>query len=1101
MTSSLVIEDMIARFEAGQSALPVFFYCSRSAAEPERSNLHAVLASILRQLSCVQAGAPILGPVIEKYKRQGEGFKSNGLDLDDSLDLIIRLVEDHSMTIIIVDALDECDPSMRQSLLDAFEHILKESVSLVKIFVSSRNDQDIVWTLRDYPNMDISSDKNTVDIKTYVERETSKLVKTGQLLRNSRAKQKITTSIIKRVSDGADGMFRWASLQLDVIRALKCDEDILARLGKLPPKLEELYLEVLNNLILAQGDVGRSIIDNALKWLLCAKEELHASQFLLAVAASLETFEGDISVDSLLDLCNNLILYDEALDVFRFAHLSVREFLEQKPEYMKTSCYSLAAESCLLQIIASSDCPNTGHFMSDEHLLRLREIQKCTESSSNASFLEYANNSWMKYCQLVPLSDRLNDSKFGQIFRSFLSDKQESASPLNAWIQWYCSRVITERNSAASIKLQALLITNSDPLSRSFFVATCFGFSEILTPCVKDRGLSVETKDQGLLLAAMAQQPESFDIISQTIKKWAMSEPLLVHAVRAFNKARLAWLLDKASDTMITNRVFSAVAQDPDDGKMTVLLDRYPDISITEKMLEVAVRSISIDNFISLVARAAKPVLTEEMLWWYPSVSQTDARIAYFQRIVILLDRMKESNLTPDLMVSAIDTKDERIIEAILKRGGAGLITDHVVVRAAQNGRDIFIHVLQNSGKITERVLDQMASHCDAQAWQVLLEHGHEFSVNVERLKLAALNSYHGEVVLSMLLEHTKDTLSANDMAGLICEVARSGRNGPIKQSLDHGREIEISQEMLLAAILNWQEDRPDRVKLFLERSSQVRINEDMLVIAASDEDHAIELIQMFLTREGRREISEYVLMTAACNIRQGYGVMQLLLEQDNSVEITEEVLVCAAKWSRPDLLVALLRRSSANVPMGILLKTAAANLRHGDLMKLLLERAKITEVPEAVFINAIENVGKGNEVIQVLEETFGRISLTESLIAKCFQKGSLDTFELFLGRIDTVQITEEVLTCVMQRDDYPSEKIKQAVLEKSLHIPVTTKILVSAAKYGSLELFKFLWNRYRSNSVPEDLNVAAAKNIDNGYRVMRFLLDEADSVEIGEAP
>ena len=161
MSSSLVIEDLIARFEAGQSGLPVYFYCARSAAEPDRSDPHAVLASILRQLSCVQPEAPIPSSVIEKYRSQGEGFTSNGLDLDDSRDLIIRLTEDYSMTTIVVDALDECDPLTRQSLLDAFEHILKESAGLVKIFVSSRNDQDIVCTLRAYPNMSISSQKKT----------------------------------------------------------------------------------------------------------------------------------------------------------------------------------------------------------------------------------------------------------------------------------------------------------------------------------------------------------------------------------------------------------------------------------------------------------------------------------------------------------------------------------------------------------------------------------------------------------------------------------------------------------------------------------------------------------------------------------------------------------------------------------------------------------------------------------------------------------------------------------------------------------------------------------------------------------------------------
>lgn len=100
LARSIVIGDAMKRFEAGQSPLPVYFYCSRSAAEPERSNSDAVLASILRQLSCVQPGKPLLPPVIEKYKKQGEGFSSNGLQLEESRELVIELIGSYGITTI-----------------------------------------------------------------------------------------------------------------------------------------------------------------------------------------------------------------------------------------------------------------------------------------------------------------------------------------------------------------------------------------------------------------------------------------------------------------------------------------------------------------------------------------------------------------------------------------------------------------------------------------------------------------------------------------------------------------------------------------------------------------------------------------------------------------------------------------------------------------------------------------------------------------------------------------------------------------------------------------------------------------------------------------
>ena len=149
---------------------------------------------------------PLLPSVVDKYKKRGEGFSSNGLLLEESLELIIKLTEIYDMTTIVVDALDECDPETRQSLLDAFEGILEESAGLVKIFVSSRDDQDIVCTLREYPNLNISSDKNATDIEVFVKTETERLVQKRRLLRNSGAKEEMQALIIDQVSKGADGM-------------------------------------------------------------------------------------------------------------------------------------------------------------------------------------------------------------------------------------------------------------------------------------------------------------------------------------------------------------------------------------------------------------------------------------------------------------------------------------------------------------------------------------------------------------------------------------------------------------------------------------------------------------------------------------------------------------------------------------------------------------------------------------------------------------------------------------------------------------------------------------------------------------------------------
>ena len=1086
---SLVIEDLTERFKDGQSPPPVYFYCSRSAAETERSKPDAVLASILRQLSTVQPATSLPNPIIEKYKSQGEGFASHGPDVDDSRDLIVMLVENLSMTTIVVDALDECDPQMRQSLLDAFEHILRESAGLVKIFVSSRDDQDIVYNLKDYPNVNISSDQNSADIKTYVELETQRLVQTGQLLRNSLAKEEMTRLITDQICSGADGMFRWVSLQLDVLRKLKRDEDVRARLGRLPQELGQLYLEIYNDLISARGEVSGSIINNALKWLLCAKEELRAPEFLLAVAANLDTPDGEISMDNLLDLCNNFIVYDDSLEVFRFAHLSVREFLEQRPEFTDVACHSLAAEGCLLQIVASSNCPNTEHLMSDSHLHRLRGDLASTEFFSSENFRGHANRFWISYCQSIPLSNTSNSIKFRRALDFFFSHQKEAGSPSNAWGQWCCNQV-WKKDSEALMKLQEFLIVDSDSPSTSFLIAIFCGFSEIVTSCIELRGLSDEKKDQGLILAVIAAQGEIFDILVEDVRSWTVTEALLLYAVKYLDKERLAWLLAKAPDTVITTRVLNALANSWDDGKVTTLMDRFPGLIHTNEILAFALKDASLDNFRMLLAKTERPMITQDMLWSLWSGHKPSA--VHFEKFVILLDRVGESDLTSDLVAFAMRRCETRLVEAMLSRRAASNITEELMLKAVGCDEQTFDLMLQYGNKVTDAVLDEVASNGSIHTVQMLVERGYEFKNTPKRLKLAALNS-RDDGILCVLLDDTDNTTLVNELSGLINEIARRGTTTCLRQVLDRVKDVIISQDMILAAMSNTVFDRVERVQMLLDRSSKVEITEDMLIHAACDEYGGIELIKLLLERDCEVQISEYAFLAAACNPWCGLGITQLLLEQDRVAVLREDIVINAIRYFNPSGVEHILERSEVKRITVSLLKAAATNLRHGaELLRLLLARAEITSFPEDVFVEAVANDVDGIQVMLVLEETFGRIEVTEGLMLKCIHRATAPTVELLLARTDHVQVTKQLFLLAMRESD---PDVRTLVAEKSLHIPITPDILQVAAKSNDMDLFRFVWNRCGRKHVPEDLINAAVLS----WEIASFLLHESDYIEIGQ--
>lgn len=93
---------------------------------------------------------------------------------------------------------------------------------------------------------------------------------------------------------------------------------------------------------------GRVIAVQALRWLLYSPRPLSTKELISAVILSLEErTQTNLDIKDILDMCCSLIIHDEQLDTFRFAHLTVREYLETRPEYSKVDIHNMALNVCL----------------------------------------------------------------------------------------------------------------------------------------------------------------------------------------------------------------------------------------------------------------------------------------------------------------------------------------------------------------------------------------------------------------------------------------------------------------------------------------------------------------------------------------------------------------------------------------------------------------------------------------------------------------------------------------------------------------------------------------------------------------------------------
>lgn len=200
----MIIQSLLKAYEQQQAAYPLYFFCSRNTAEPERADPEQILRSLMRHASDLPGGPPLHQNLRDRFNnRRAECDVS----ADEASEIIINTIESRPITYIMVDALDECDHQRRDISIDALKRFLTQANSLVKIFVASRdNHQDIVWSMKGFPALCIDASRNHTDITQYVQHSVQRAVDERKLLPTERMTADVQNAIVDSLCNGADGM-------------------------------------------------------------------------------------------------------------------------------------------------------------------------------------------------------------------------------------------------------------------------------------------------------------------------------------------------------------------------------------------------------------------------------------------------------------------------------------------------------------------------------------------------------------------------------------------------------------------------------------------------------------------------------------------------------------------------------------------------------------------------------------------------------------------------------------------------------------------------------------------------------------------------------
>ncbi|CAI6080012.1 unnamed protein product [Clonostachys chloroleuca] len=770
---SIAIEDAMSAFQAKQSPQPVYFYCSRNPAEPGRSDPSRILASIARQLATPEAGGAILEPALEVYnERESQASADGPLRLEESKELIIKLLDQYkgaTMTIAI-DALDECNEDTRGDLLEVFEFLLEESPCLLKLLVSSRDDQDIVYQFENYPCLALSSAHSSPDIELFVASEVKKLLNSRFLRKTQSGKEVLSEKIIKELTAKADGMFRWVSLQLQALQRCRSEEAIMERLGQLPRTLGDLYQELIVKMENFEATSDRELAKNSLSWLLCSHAQLTSEAFLAAVSTSKDGESEAISRDQLLDLCCNLVIFDEALDVFRFAHLSVREFLETHELFKSESINSRVAVACLIRIVDATPDIN----MEDD-----------TEPSVDVLWYSYI---WWGFH--IPAASRERTPVTDNLLDEFLSDEDNPSSPFGLWDQAFRSTIYSKWRMDLPTEFSYCFGLMPFVLLPVCIFDICGVISVQQWKSLTEKGVEIV---DGKTPIELAVERGSINIV-----KWALDNDIpipftdqLLFSLKWSNGTEMLrlFLAKYGSEFPVTEGfVQDAAANKFCAYEMTKLLldTRGTGIAITTEFIESVICSRgSDDNVLKLLKFVLEKVEGD----------------------IVLTDNTLST-------VASDTTKGEQVLQILLKKFGKQSfpVAQHILLEVAGNagcGDKLIALFLQHFGEqleITDELMDNAATNSAVAFSHLLRQSGPSLQISDQCLELAAVYNPRS---FELLLDKYADAIVISQST-----VEAAARNpGSIKLLVQmHGSEIQITSDVVEIAAINHQ--RPNSTKI-----------------------------------------------------------------------------------------------------------------------------------------------------------------------------------------------------------------------------------------------------------------------------------------------
>ncbi|KAI0884774.1 ankyrin repeat-containing domain protein [Annulohypoxylon maeteangense] len=319
--SSIAVKHLESK-QDDQDIKCAYLYCEFDRIDDIDQTTKPLLSVLLRQL-CEITGLPDL---IENHRR------NKSLSLEEISTALLGIVKSRHRVFLIIDALDECAPDIREELLDA---VMKLQVgTTVRFMATSRGGfHSIEKRFETCSTIEIKAAEE--DVQAFVR---NGLKHIGHLDKHPLLRD----SIPKRVAQAAGPLFLSVFVHVGNLKGTDTEGDIrevLEGLPKIPVKLEETFENSLKR-IDRLNSTQRKRTYRLLSWVFHSREPLDLES--LEHALSLEERDNQLNTENLPDArqiicrCQGLVAVDQRLGIVKFIHATIPQFFSDNPVIFET---------------------------------------------------------------------------------------------------------------------------------------------------------------------------------------------------------------------------------------------------------------------------------------------------------------------------------------------------------------------------------------------------------------------------------------------------------------------------------------------------------------------------------------------------------------------------------------------------------------------------------------------------------------------------------------------------------------------------------------------------------------------------------------------